>query len=957
MMVQKGELGMGELGAEAPHMSSRARAYIGGVLLLGTMLAGWALFVSTPSTFQWSTFAALTALAILTQLLKILWPNQNLGQAKLVFLFAGVFLLPPSLFVMLVIIPHVTEWARARLVKTSGLRNWYIQPFNIATHIIAGSAAYWISGVLRATMTTFLAPISLFAAIAAILVYVALNDLLIATVFVLAQNISWQESGILDVESLLSDAVLLCLGYILAVLWKIVPWLLPLALAPLMLIWRALTIPQLKKDAQTDTKTGLLNARYFSRSLASELQRARRLEQPLSVIMADLDLLRTVNNTYGHLAGDAALAAVGRIIRDTVGSYGIAGRFGGEEFSIVLPKMTATEARSLAERMREAVASDSIVVSTNPMPIHVTMSLGVASFPIDAVTSKDLIHEADVAVYQAKLRGRNCVICSSDVPRSVRLEAILSDGRPESAFTDAFVHGSEIEKAHPATDTSEPRGKASVPAEEKAQPDTATPSLGYPALWVWLLVAGVITAGAVAVVLGFALDPPSEWMVIGLLAFLALIAEYYQIDLYGDGSVSVSVAILFAAALIMGLSGVVIANTAIAAVHYLRRRPPLYKTVFSWATHVLAALAPVMMIRAQAISLTAPNLPLLSLLTAIAALAYFGIESGLIATAIGLSTQRSPVATWREEYRWLVSHYLVLCFMGMFLGIAYRALGAVGIVVFTFPIIMMRYAQKQYVDRTEEGMQELKRLNQELTSANREVVGASRAIRHLNDELFMALARVIDARDPFAAGHAATAADYAAAIAARLGLKAERLDNVRQAALLHDIGKLGIPESILLKPGRLTDAEYASIKTHAALGGEFLEACQGLRHLAPFVAHHHERWDGRGYPDGLQGDEIPLEARILAVCDAVEAMASDRPYHRAMSLDEVITEVRLGAGTQFDPAVAEEFVSIVQQKGEHYVTNSAQEVSKHQTVRQDGTYDSAPWFVLQTDDIDIRAVQ
>jgi putative nucleotidyltransferase with HDIG domain len=337
------------------------------------------------------------------------------------------------------------------------------------------------------------------------------------------------------------------------------------------------------------------------------------------------------------------------------------------------------------------------------------------------------------------------------------------------------------------------------------------------------------------------------------------------------------------------------------------------------------------------------------------ALAYFGIQTGLIAAAISLSEVRRFTTTWVEQYRWLAPHYVVLCLMGMFLSIAYVSLGLMGIIVFTFPVIMMRYAQKQYVDRTEEGVKELRRLNQELGTANREVVNANRAIRQLNDELFMTLAKVIDARDPFAAGHAATVAGYAAAIAAKLGLQAERLENVRQAALLHDIGKLGIPESILFKPGRLTDDEYTRIKTHAALGGEFLETSQGLRHLAPWVAHHHERWDGRGYPHGLRGDEIPLEARILAVCDAVEAMASDRPYHRAMSLDEIITELRLGAGTQFDPAVVQAFISIVEQKGERYIVNSAQEIAKRQTARQDSIQDSAPWLILQPDTSDSRA--
>ncbi len=928
--------------------SHHAWIYVLSVLLLGTILIGRALPLSAPSFSQWSTFAVLTILAILPQLVKIFGPNQNVGQAKLVALFAGIFLLPLSLFVLLVIIPHLWEWAQVRLVKTSSPRSWYVQPFNIATHIIAGIAAHWIAVEWRPAMTTLGAPASLWTAIVAIVVYLIIDELLTVAVLVLTQGNSWQKSGILDAENLLSDAALLCLGYILTVLWSLTPWLLPLALAPLVLIYWAKTIPQLRKDAETDAKTGLYNARYLSRSLTSELQRSRRLDQPISVVMADLDLLRTVNNTYGHLAGDAALEMVGRVIRHTLGNCGIAGRFGGEEFLIILPAMDSAEAERMAERVRQAVGATGISVSTNPLPLHVSMSLGVASFPADAATSKDLIHEADLAVYQAKLRGRNCVVCAPDVPRSVKLESILNADPPQSASQEFLANQPGTKEVGPPTHT-EPS------AYDNNPPDMATASAGHHPLRVRLFVGGVTIAGIVATVLGFVFNAPPAWTAIGLLTLLAAFTEYYEMELYGDASVSVSAGIVFAAAIVGGIPGAAMVEVPCTLIHYLRRRPALFQSFFSWAIHPLAALAPVLLIRVPGVSLTISNLPLLAFLTVIAALIYFGIESGLIATAISLSEGRRWADIWVEDFRWLAFYYVVLCLMGMFLSIAYLALSLLGIIVFVFPIVMMRYAQKQYVDRTEEGVKELKRLNQELTLANCEVVSASRAIRQLNEELFMTLAKVIDARDPFSAGHAATVADYAAAIAAQLGLAVERQESVRQAALLHDIGKLGIPESILFKPGRLTDDEYARIKAHAALGGEFLEASHGLRHLAPLVAHHHERWDGRGYPDGLQGDGIPLEARILAVCDAVEAMASDRPYHQAISLDEIVTELRLGAGTQFDPAVVQAFVSVVEQKGERYIINSAQEVAKHQVGRPESVHDAAPWMMLQPDDSDLLA--
>jgi putative nucleotidyltransferase with HDIG domain len=458
-------------------------------------------------------------------------------------------------------------------------------------------------------------------------------------------------------------------------------------------------------------------------------------------------------------------------------------------------------------------------------------------------------------------------------------------------------------------------------------------------------VGGVIVAGVVTAILGFHQDPPTNYWIIGLFALLAGTAEFFQLDLYGDGSISVSVAISFAAALVVGIPGVMATSAAITLVHSIRRRGPVYKAAFNWSNHILAALAPVMLVRAQGLTLQVANLPLLSIYAVVAAVAYFGIETGLIAAAISLSAGRNIVTTWQDQYRWLLPYYVVLGLMGTFLGIAYVALGVPGMLVFTFPVLMMRFAQKQYVDRTEESVRELRRMNQELSRANGEIASASHAIRQLNDELFLTLSKIIDARDPYVAGHAAKVADYATAIATTLGIKGGHLEPLRQAGLLHDIGKLGVSEKVLQKPAKLTGAEYEYVKTHTILGGEFLKTCQGLRHLAPFVRHHHEWWDWSGYPDGLQGDQIPLEARVLAVSDAVEAMASDRPYHRGMSLAEIIAELRRCSGTQFDPAVVEAFIRVSARTGEHFVVNSAKEVAPHHLFpERDRDWESA-WSV------------
>ncbi|MGA9350425.1 MAG: GGDEF domain-containing protein, partial [Anaerolineae bacterium] len=365
-------------------MSHRAWAYICGVLLLGAVLTGLALSGLAQSTSRWLIFTILVVLAIVAHLFKARGAGHEAWHANLVFFFAGVLLLPPSLFVLLVIIPHLVEWAKERLVNSPSLRNWYIQPFNIATHIIAGSAARWVYTATGTDRAVFLTLSSVLSVAGAALTYVVLNHVLVGQVLVLARGVSWRESGIMDIENLVTDLILLLLGYIVAVLWQLNPWLILPALSPLLLIHRTLKIPQLERQAQTDEKTGLWNARHFVKLFITEMERARRFDRPLALIMADLDLLRNINNTYGHLAGDTVLAGIGQIIRENIREYDIAGRFGGEEFTIVLPEVGPAEARSFAERLREAVEAASFEVRTSATPIRTTISLGVACFPWDA---------------------------------------------------------------------------------------------------------------------------------------------------------------------------------------------------------------------------------------------------------------------------------------------------------------------------------------------------------------------------------------------------------------------------------------------------------------------------------------------------------------------------------------------------------------------------------------------
>jgi len=166
-----------------------------------------------------------------------------------------------------------------------------------------------------------------------------------------------------------------------------------------------------------------------------------------------------------------------------------------------------------------------------------------------------------------------------------------------------------------------------------------------------------------------------------------------------------------------------------------------------------------------------------------------------------------------------------------------------------------------------------------------------------------ALIGALEAKDPYTAGHSSRVARYAVAIAAELGLGTELVEELQTGAILHDIGKIGVGDGVLFKPGRLTDTEFAEIKDHPRRGARIIDAFNRSQTVLGVVFHHHERYDGRGYPAGLRGVDIPLCARIVNVADAYDAMTTNRPYQSTKTPEHALNELRKGAGSQFDPEV------------------------------------------------------
>jgi putative two-component system response regulator len=176
----------------------------------------------------------------------------------------------------------------------------------------------------------------------------------------------------------------------------------------------------------------------------------------------------------------------------------------------------------------------------------------------------------------------------------------------------------------------------------------------------------------------------------------------------------------------------------------------------------------------------------------------------------------------------------------------------------------------------------------------------------------LALTEAIESRDPYTGGHCHRLTEQAGSTARELGLPQREIEIVRMGAALHDVGKIIVPDAILKKPDKLTPDEFVIVKQHCYSGGQICKRVPFLMDVFPIVYHHHERWDGQGYPDGLRGERIPQGARIVAVVDAYDSMTSDRPYRKAMSHQEAAEILRDGAGQQWDPTVVRVFLESVQ---------------------------------------------
>ncbi len=401
-----------------------ARIYIASVLGTAAIAAVVSLLVAPPSLELAPAALVLVVCASIAQQFKVKSPKHQSYYTTTIFFFAAAILLRPAYVILIILAAHGVELLRVRY-------RWYIQAFNVANFMLCAIAAGAVFGIGEPGHSAAGGRAALFAVLAG-LTFVALNHLLTVLVIMWARGVPISRAGTMDWDNLGTDIALMSVGALGSLLWLTDPWLAPLCLGPLFLIYRSLLVPNLKEEARTDPKTELFNMKHWHQVAQAEIERARRFRRPLSVALADFDLLRDVNNRHGHLMGDQMIRGVADAIRAELREYDLPARFGGDEFAILMPETTLPEAMAVAERIRRGVESILLKGADGSGPAA-SVSVGVALFPGHGRTASDLLAAADRAVYQAKALGRNRVCAFADrdgqstrtirVPVGVRQEA------------------------------------------------------------------------------------------------------------------------------------------------------------------------------------------------------------------------------------------------------------------------------------------------------------------------------------------------------------------------------------------------------------------------------------------------------------------------------------------------------------------------------------------------------
>ena len=702
----------------------------------------------------------------------------------------------------------------------------------------------------------------------------------------------------------------------------------------------------LELQAQTDSLTGLYNHRYFHDRLRSELNRASRTHDSIAVLMLDLDDFKRVNDIHGHGFGDLVLVELADLLQGIVRSSDVVCRLGGEEFGVIMASCDAGDALGLARRILDDLGDTEFAPAG-----RLSVSVGIAQGPEHAMNPRELVACAEIAMMTAKARGKNQAVLFEEQAgerpapaspgRDIRSiahlkmlqslagklnrlndmraigEAIVNELRMLVDYHSCRVYVVEGDTLVPvvwrgdldpfdenstealsckigegitgrAAETGESVLLANAMDCEWAVTIPGTDDVDESIIAVPLHYGTRVTGAVVISKLGIgALDEDDVRLleVLGGHASVALEnARLYEAERLeakrAKASLEISNALLdFSRRLALAESLDEVLQRAVDLAARLMEKPRssvwlqdrsgedlLVRAVHGHGPRDAALLESIVVPDARARAL---------------------LES---AEPFQLTADQFPPGLTPELSRGRIA-IAPLHLDGDRLGC----------------IVVRDTGDDTSFD--ERSMRLLAGVAHQVKLA----VANAQSYESLEQTFLStveALANALEANDEYTSSHARWITDMALHVGGELGMDAKALKRLELGALFHDIGKIGIPEAILAKPGPLSDEEWKLVRLHPELGARILAPIERLEQVCEIVRHCHEHWDGSGYPNGMAGEEIPLESRVILVCDAYHAMTTDRPYRLRLPVEEARRRLREAAGTQFDPQVVEVFLAL-----------------------------------------------
>jgi diguanylate cyclase (GGDEF)-like protein len=690
---------------------------------------------------------------------------------------------------------------------------------------------------------------------------------------------------------------------------------------------------RLEHQAMTDSLTGLYNHRAFHERLRKALADASRAHEAVTVLMLDIDDFKRVNDIYGHGAGDEILRGLAETLKDSVRSSDAVYRLGGEEFAIVIASRSPQHAEQLAHRLVDRVESTDF----DPAG-RITISVGLARGPEHAMNPRELIACAEAAMMSAKARGKNQIVLyedsamerpggeptpsARDVRSVAHMKMLQSLGGKLNRLNDVKQIGTVIATELRALidyhncRVSLVEGHDVIPIAFVGQFTSQTREpMEILACKVGEGITGRVAQTGESLLIGDAAncefgrilpgtDSIDESQVVVPLTFGTRVVGVIVISKLGLNQFDEDDMRLLE--VLAGHAAVALEN---ASLYEAARREAERATALLDFSRQLSSAEGMDAVVDRIVELSAAALgsPRASLWW----------QDAVGGDVLLQATHGYPELDRERLARMVFPHELAAEHLTSKEPFVVATEFPAAVAPMTLDGGRLGCIAIALADGAEFGERQLRLLagiahQAKLALTN---AGSFDTLERTFLETVEALANALEANDEYTSSHARWITDLALKVGQELGLEGTSLKRLELGALFHDIGKLGIPETILSKPGPLTPEEREIVETHPELGEKIIAPIDRLEEVRPIVRHCHERYDGDGYPDRLAGEEIPIESRIILVCDAYHAMTTDRPYRKRLAADEALRRLHEAAGTQFDPRVVEVCSRVLASRG------------------------------------------